>query len=354
MELTFVLPVVLVILTGLLVVLDFMYYCINGKRLFSPVLSRTIEILVVLGFPIFYLATFDFQQDNDCCSDSAVFSPEHRLTIYVWIALSMAAFFYTAFRKQLAPPLLEVVVNCLLLVGSVLNIVIVFHGELFPLTLLGHVPIGLLFLLLLSENQKAVLRQTQEDYFSEEGALNDWSNRILRLPIWTKYPVLIILCLPVMLVVTAILLLFGQQPDSSIRAFTETYKHGFSQWDYMCDNVQCGGHFLCSVAAQGHPGIVRPERLGLRHGELIMCNRQLLIANAFEEVITEQFPRLHRLIRRNYNRVGDMIHRYYYWFENKYISDTIYYLMKPLEWCFWVYLYLTDRQPENRIARQYL
>ncbi len=240
MEILFVLPVVLLVLIGLSVALDFMYYCINGKRLFRPVLSRTLEVLVVLGFPLLYLGIFDFQQDNDCCNDSAI------------------------------------------------------------------------------------------------------------------YPVLIIICLPVILVVTAILLLFGQQPDSSIRAFTETYKHGFSQWDYMCDNVQCGGHFLCSVAAQGHPNIVRPKRLGVRHGKFIICNRQLLIANAFEDIIMEQFPYLHRLIRRNYNRIGDLIHRYYYWFENKYVSDTIYYLMKPLEWCFWIYLYLTDRQPENRIARQYL
>ncbi|MGH1432898.1 MAG: DUF6688 domain-containing protein [Lewinella sp.] len=353
MEILFVLPVVLLVLIGLSVALDFMYYCINGKRLFRPVLSRTLEVLVVLGFPLLYLGIFDFQQDNDCCNDSAVFSPEHRLTVYVWIALSMAAFFYSAFREKLAPPLLEVGVNCLLLLGIVLNVFIAFQGVLFPVTL-GHVPIVLLFLLLLSENQKAVLQQTQEDLFSDEHPLTAWANHVLRLPVWAKYPVLIIICLPVILVVTAILLLFGQQPDSSIRAFTETYKHGFSQWDYMCDNVQCGGHFLCSVAAQGHPNIVRPKRLGVRHGKFIICNRQLLIANAFEDIIMEQFPYLHRLIRRNYNRIGDLIHRYYYWFENKYVSDTIYYLMKPLEWCFWIYLYLTDRQPENRIARQYL
>lgn len=148
MELLFTLPVILVVLIVLGVALDFMYYCINGKRLFSPLLSRIIETLVVLGMPLFYLGLFDFQQDNDCCGDTAIFSPEHRLTIYAWIALSAAAFFYSAFRKQLAPPLLEVIVNCLLLLGIVLNVFIAFHGEeLFPLTLLGHIPIILLFAL---------------------------------------------------------------------------------------------------------------------------------------------------------------------------------------------------------------
>ena len=96
-------------------------------------------------------------------------------------------------------------------------------------------------------------------------------------------------------------MLFGQKPDSVIRAFTETYKHGFSQWDYKCDNVTCGGHYLCSVAAKGHTQIIKPERFGVRNGGRIICNRQLLISNAFEDLMQEMFPSLHRVIRQQYN-----------------------------------------------------
>jgi hypothetical protein len=171
-----------------------------------------------------------------------------------------------------------------------------------------------------------------------------------------KYPTLLLLCLPVVLGVTTFFLLLGQKPDSLIRAFTDTYRQGFSQLNHMCDHVDCssGGHYLCSVAALGHKKVVRPERYGIRNGRWIVCNRQLLVSNAFEELMQERFPQLHRVVRKNYNKVGGMIHRHYYIFENKFVSDFIYLLMKPLEWMFLGVLYLCDRHPEDRIEMQYL
>ena len=35
-------------------------------------------------------------------------------------------------------------------------------------------------------------------------------------------------------------------------------------------------------------------------------------------------------------------------------ADITYLVMKPLEWIFLLVLYLTDRKPEDRIAKQYL
>jgi hypothetical protein len=139
-----------------------------------------------------------------------------------------------------------------------------------------------------------------------------------------------------------------------IRAFTDTYKHGFSQLDYMCANVDCGGHFLCSVGANGHKKIVKPIRYGERNNSKIICNRQLLISNAFEELVQENFPLIHKIIRRNYNKVGKIIHKYYHIFNNKIVSDIVYILMKPLEFVFLLTLYTFDNKPENRIATQYL
>ena len=60
------------------------------------------------------------------------------------------------------------------------------------------------------------------------------------------------------------------------------------------------------------------------------------------------------MIRRNYNRVGNLIHRHYHVLDRKWISDLIYVAMKPLEWSFLLVLYTFDRAPESRIARQYL
>ncbi|MFM9951186.1 MAG: DUF6688 family protein [Saprospiraceae bacterium] len=100
--------------------------------------------------------------------------------------------------------------------------------------------------------------------------------------------------------------------------------------------------------------MVKPIRYGERHNSKIICNRQLLIANAFEELIEQKFPKIHKVIRRNYNKVGNGIHRYYGIFNNKYLADLIYLMMKPLELVFWLTLYTFDKRPEDRIARQYL
>ena len=111
---------------------------------------------------------------------------------------------------------------------------------------------------------------------------------------------------------------------------------------------------MCSVAAKGHKKIVKPQRLGIRGGNLIICNRQLLVSNAFEELLEQKCPVIHRFIRKKYNHVGNFVHRYYSVFNIKWVSDFVYVIMKPLEWFFLLVLYTSDKQPENRIAKQYL
>ncbi len=183
--------------------------------------------------------------------------------------------------------------------------------------------------------------------------LNNWAKFILKQNAWSQYPIFLFLCIPILVLIACLLLVFGQEPDSMIRAFTDTYKHGFSQWDYKCDNVDCGGHYLCSVAAQGHSQVVKPIRYGHRNGGLIICNRQLLISNAFEEMIMQRFPKSHKVIRKNYDIIGNQVKRHYHLFSIKWISDLVYIFMKPLEWMFLISLYLFEHNPESKIAQQY-
>ena len=75
------------------------------------------------------------------------------------------------------------------------------------------------------------------------------------------------------------------------------------------------------------------------------------IANAFEEVIQEKTPRLHRTIRSFYDRYGFPVAKL---IRKKWQADVVYIIMKPLEWGFLVVLYLVDVHPENRIAVQYM
>ena len=86
----------------------------------------------------------------------------------------------------------------------------------------------------------------------------------------------------------------------------------------------------------------------------ITYSRQLLVSNAFEELIEEKLPKIHSIIRQQYNKAGNVIHKHYHIFNIKLVSDFVYVLMKPLELLFLFTLYTCDKKPENRIATQYL
>ena len=160
----------------------------------------------------------------------------------------------------------------------------------------------------------------------------------------------LLLKFPLLGILIAILMLFGQAPDSVIKAFTET-----SDWNLSLrqapQNVMYDEHYLCTVAAGGHEKVVKPIRLGRRHGHEVIVNRQLCIANAFEQVLEERTPGFHRALRHFYDTYGFPVARLIH---SKYTADLVYFIMKPLEWIFLCVLYLTDAHPENRIAVQYI
>jgi len=337
---------------SILLSVDFVHYLVTGKRLYHSMMNHALEIGALILLPLFYLRAIDYNT-NDCCSDSATFSPDHSLIIYVLIITCVVCYFVSTFKKVIISPIIETLINSILLGGIVFNVFIALQIEQ-PFWLLGNLPIIILFVFELIKNHGKISEYSLTLEHRSLNKLEKLSWNILNSKLFIKIPTLLILFLPILTVLSGFLLLFGQKPDSIIRAFTDTYKHGLSQLDYMCDNVQCGDHFLCSVAANGHKRIVAPQRLGERRGNKIMCNRQLLIANAFEELIEEKIPKTHRSIRNNYNKVGNLIHRYYTIFNIKIVADIVYVLMKPLEWFFIITLYTFDQKPENRIAKQYL
>lgn len=344
----------ILILTALPVIIlatDLIGFITQGKRIVHIVLIRIVEIISLIILPYMYVAN---NTTNDCCGDSTAFSPQHQPTILAIVVLCLIAYFYASYRKRMASPIVEVFISCLLLVGIILNIFIAIQTKSSFYAICGNVPIIILAILMLTKNQQLFYDFVQQDVFAPKNIFEKTAWQILNLKPILKFPLVFLLCLPILVILSAILLLIGQKPDSIVRAFTDTYKHGFSQWDYKCENVDCGGHYLCSVAANGHSNIVKPQRFGKRNGNDIICNRQLLVSNAFEELMQEKIPFLHKNIRQQYNKVGNFIHRYYGIFNNKFVSDVIYILMKPLEWFFIFTLYCFDRNPENRIAKQYL
>jgi putative membrane protein len=166
--------------------------------------------------------------------------------------------------------------------------------------------------------------------------------------LWPIYA--LVLMLPLLGIIIAILLLFGQAPDSVIKAWTETADWRLSMKEAP-QNIYYDEHYLCTVAAGGHKKIVKPLRKGVRHGHEVIVNRQLCVANAFEQILEEKTPRFHKLVRGIYDRYGFPVARL---IKSKWIADIIYILMKPLEWIFLMVIYMNDVKPENRIATQYM
>lgn len=165
------------------------------------------------------------------------------------------------------------------------------------------------------------------------------------------WPILsIIFAIPLVAILICILVLFGQRPDEAIKAFLET-----SDWTLSkkisppADTYD--GHYLCTVSLRGHENIVKPTRMGIRHGEKIVVNRQLCIANAFEQLIEERMPRFHHFVRYVYDKYGYPLSKH---INTAWQADITYFVMKPLEWIFLLILYLCDKNPENRIATQYV
>lgn len=159
----------------------------------------------------------------------------------------------------------------------------------------------------------------------------------------------LIAALPVLGIALALAHLFGGKPDDIAKVWTETADWTFSQQIAPPNNIP-DGHYLCTVAAQGHKAVVKPQRLGMRHGRVVVVNRQLCVANAFEQLLEEKTPRLQRAVRSFYDKHGLPLSKL---INKKWKADIVYIVMKPLEWLFFLILYLFDSEPEKRISVQY-
>lgn len=158
-----------------------------------------------------------------------------------------------------------------------------------------------------------------------------------------------IMIFPAAFLLLMLFIFMGQGPDGIIKAFTDTADWTFSQ-QVPPPPVEYQGHYLCTVAAGGHEKIVKPVRYGRRRGAVIVCNRQLLASNAFEDLIMERAPRFHRAVRGFYDKYGFPVSEL---ITTRLRADIVYFAMKPFEFIFILTLYLFDPHPENRIAVQY-
>ncbi|QUW20445.1 hypothetical protein JSQ81_11285 [Sporosarcina sp. Marseille-Q4063] len=281
-------------------------------------------------------------------------------TVFVFFILGWIAYWLLSDGMGKLSPILYVVSSSLLLVNILFTLVYFTHtgfshygdsisvGASVFFLQYGYGSLSFLYIAKLNDSLREFLIDQRE---------KSYSNRFLRFLSqislnYERIPVAgMLFLLPVFVLVQLILVLLGQRPDSFIQVFLDTSSYTYSKIPAPPPEIVPGdGHYLCTVSAVGHKRLVKPLRSGIRNGERIVVNRQLLIANAFENILEEYTPNLHKRIRHFYDTYGYPVSRH---IKTKRSADIVYLLMKPLEWFFLLVLYTIDAKPENRIHMQY-
>lgn len=287
------------------------------------------------------------------------FSSDYALSLFLF-ALAAAVCLVILSRGKVLPPLAAALCVSSVYGGIILS---VFYISQLSVNLLNSDDVCFLaipYLILFCVNYiiiaARVIRETillytahfRENDIEPKNDLDGHLRKILEKSAgWIWFPLLGIIPLTGLLIIICIL--FGQGPTGIIKAFTET-----SDWAYSTmispPPIEYEGHYLCTVAVNGHEKVVKPTRMGIRHGVKIGVNRQLCVANAFEQLIEDKAPRFHKWVRHVYDKYGYPLSKH---ITTKLRADLIYIAMKPLEWLFLLTLYLFDNDPESRIAVQY-
>lgn len=280
---------------------------------------------------------------------------ERMLTIVIFILVAILGYLVLRFAKMnKLSPLVLVLAMSALYIGVIVDVLWICQVIKLSIENLILILFPLNVIVIFIKVIKDVVIKWNSEYKDSKSVLKDnklintcniMLNNALNWP-WLA----LIFMIPLLGILIGILALFGQAPDSAIKAFTETADWNLST-KLPAQSLEYDGHYLCTVAAGGHKGVVKPIRLGRRGGKYIVVNRQLCIANAFEQIIEEKTPRFHYVVRSFYDKYGYPVAKH---INSKYTADFVYFLMKPLEWIFLIVIYLFDNKPENRIAIQYL
>ena len=279
-------------------------------------------------------------------------------TVVSILIVGIVSYFLIRIKKLDLSPL--IIVSCMsgILICSIY--IVVFIIQIFNISMIENLFYGIPFLALFPINYiLCSIRAEIEivNYYRQKNVRpKEYENKFLNkcnkiLYDTNKWHILsIILALPLLIILICILTLFGQRPDEAIKAFLETSDWTLSR-EISPPPITYDGHYLCTVSLKGHERLVKPIRMGIRHGEKIVVNRQLCVANAFENLIEEKAPKFHKFVRYIYDKYGFPLSKHIH---TSWQADITYILMKPMEWLFLLVLYIFDKKPENRITTQYI
>lgn len=280
------------------------------------------------------------------------FSSEHSITLITFFLLAIFGIIKLWLKGRSSPPLLFVLSLIFVIIGMIISVAVILqissNTQFYDSWLFFFLPFTyiltavILIYKCIGEEAKLAINKHYNNKF-----LN-YLNKKMAIVEQQPFYVVVFL-IPVFVTIVAILVLFGQEVNSITKVFTETTTWNFSTKTHP-PFLDHKGHYLCTVAVCGDPMIVKPIRLGRRHGFEIVVNRQLLVANAFEELLSDHAPSIHKVIRRFYDRFGYPLSKK---INTAQKSNLVYRLMKPMEYFFIFCLYLCSEKPEEKIAKQY-
>ncbi len=334
---------------------------------------RAAEILILVVLPMWGLA-YSHALGSPTCTvrssdfDTAVFRPFAEPAILGLVAfhsVTALAYFVSRKRPRALRPFGEATVHALLGAGIVVHAVVAVHIARWAIVGVVLAPIFLPCLaplltvaLYVAELRARLRRRGLEAALASPFVKSDSVYR--KGPVQEPLPpaprvhrgmlLRLFATSPVVLGVYAVIhAAWLGHATGALDVVTNTCGHVLSTMPVVM--LPENGHYLCTVAAHGHPSLVRPERLGRRGGVVIVVNRQLAIANAFEDLLHERWPLFGRVARRLYDRLALPICRH---LKARWLADLTYVVMKPAEWIFALTLLLLDPDdPELRVGRMY-
>lgn len=283
-------------------------------------------------------------------------SSQSTISIFIILFLGIISFFILKYFSKKLSPILYVLCSSILILNVIFTIIYIIHvwkhlsGFNILVLLFGLITLNLFYL---NELRTSLNLYIENELNSDRIYKNKliFTLRKFTLNFRNIAITWAIFLFPLVLIIQLICILFGQSPTSIIDAFLHTSDYNFSTVPAPDPIIlEYDGHYLCTVSVKGHKKLVKPLRYGIRHGHKIIVNRQLLIANAFENILEQYTPKLHKIIRNFYDKYGYPLSKH---INTKLSADIVYILMKPLEWIFLFILYTVDKNPEDRINIQY-
>ena len=354
----FIFGIVAFVIPGTLTIWN-IYNCFSKK----PRREKLISSITILLGAVFYmlLFLFCFEESGDWNEQVNVRQLHYSISseykgIYWIVFLGFIGYFILLFFKaNKLPPLVSAISISMVIILNVLQIAYAIQiaknvDDIEWILYIYHFNILLLSarVIYLHMMQQIEIFKDRTTKMEEHKGFKRFYDYINNLSKYSFF--LFIILFFVVAIIEIIFVIAGQGIDAPIKAFTDTADWTFSK-QIPPPPIEYDGHYLCTVAAGGHKKVVKPLRFGTRRGETIIVNRQLCIANAFEELIQERLPVFHKKIRSAYDTYGYPLSKH---ITNPIKADIVYYVMKPLEWFFLLVLYMLDTRPEKRISNQYI